>query len=56
MFLIAVPIAAFSPVSVPLFPTVTRVTASCRFVKFIYVFTMCDMAPESTIKVLLSYF
>ena len=55
MFLISVPTAAFSPVSVTLSPTVTYVSESYRFVMFSTMFTMYDVAPESTIESLPSY-
>ena len=49
--MIAMPIATFSLVSVLLSPTVTRASASLRFVMFSSNFTICDMALESAINV-----
>ena len=55
MSLIAAPIATFPPVSVIMSPAVTCVLASLRFVMFYSNFTICDVALESTINVLLSF-
>ena len=41
--------------SVPLSPTATLVSVSCMFVVFYLFVTMCDVAPEFTINVSLSY-
>ena len=54
MFLIDMPITTFFLVSVLIYPTVIRVSVSLMFAIFSYKFTMCDMAPESTINFSLS--
>ena len=46
---------SFSPASVPLSPTATRIFESRRFVMFSSVVTICDISLESTINVSLSY-
>ena len=53
-YLIAVPIATFPPVRVIMSSVVTHVLASLRFLMFYSKFSMCDVAPESTINVSLS--
>ena len=46
----------FVPVIVTLSPMVNFIFASCRFVMFSTYYTICNVVPESTINLLLSYF
>ena len=54
-FLVAMTIANFPPVGVPLSPTVTLVSSSRKFEIFYSVVTIFDLTPESVINVSLSF-